>query len=108
MRNGPSWCLPFAWVGLVFCAAAGQVIVRALSTELFPTSQRGTAAGWLSLVETLGAAVGLGLLGLGSETPADIARMTSLLAVCVAIAGLSLLFLPETNRRELEAISHDT
>lgn len=105
--NGPGWCLPVGWIGLVFCATAGQVITRALSTELFPTSQRGTAAGWLSLVETLGAAVGLVLLGMRSETPADIARMTSLLAMAVFLAGLSLLLLPETNRRELEAISHD-
>lgn len=106
--NGPSWTLPIGWIGLVFCATAGQVITRALSTELFPTSQRGTAAGWLSLVETLGAAAGLALLSLDSETPADIARMTSLLAVAVFVAGLSLQLLPETRQRELEAISHDT
>lgn len=105
--NGPSWSLPLGWIGLVFCATAGQVILRALSTELFPTSQRGTAAGWLSLVETLGAAAGLALLSLDSETPADIARMTSLLAVAVFIAGLFLLLLPETKQRELETISQD-
>jgi MFS family permease len=105
--NGPGWSLPVAWIGLVFCATAGQVIVRALATEIFPTSQRGTAAGWLSLIDTLGAAVGLGLIGLASETPSDIAHTTSRLAVVVMFAGLSLLLLPETRRRELESISAD-
>jgi putative MFS transporter len=103
--NGPGWSLPLAWIGLVFCATAGQVIVRALATEIFPTSQRGTAAGWLSLVDTLGAAVGLGLIGLASETPADIAHATSRLALVVMLAGATLLLLPETRRRELESIS---
>jgi MFS family permease len=103
--HGPSWSLPIAFAAFVFCITAGHVVIRALSTELFPTSQRGTSAGWLALVDTIGAAAGLGLLGLGTQMPGQIARVTSLLAIAALVGGLSLLMLPETRRRELESIS---
>jgi MFS family permease len=103
--RGPGWALPLAFAGFVFCNTAGGVIVRALSTELFPTSHRGTSAGWVALVWTLGWAAGLGLVGLGTRAPEDIARLTSLLSASTLVAGLLLLVLPETNRRELEVLS---
>jgi len=105
--HGPGWSVPIAFVLLVFCATAGEVVVRAFSTELFPTSHRGTSSGWLALVQTLGVAAGLGLLGLGTHHPGDIARMTSLLAFVTLIGGFFLLLLPETSRRELEVISYE-
>jgi MFS family permease len=104
---GPAWVLPIAFAGFVFCDTAGGVIVRALSTELFPTSHRGTSAGWVSLVVTLGWAMGLGLVGLGTEHAGDIAHLTSRLSCTVLAAGALLLVLPETHRRELEALSHE-
>ncbi len=103
--RGPGWSLPFAWTLLVFCSTATEVVIRALSTELFPTSHRSAAAGWLSFVSTLGAAAGLVLVGLGTRAPGDLAQMISLLAFAVLIASVFLLLLPETSRRELEAIS---
>jgi putative MFS transporter len=103
--NGPGWTLPLAWTLFVFCSTAGDVIVRAFSTELFPTSHRGTSAGWLSLIQTVGWAGGLLLVGLGTNEPGDIARVTSLLSLAVLAAGLALLLLPETGGRELEMIS---
>ena len=103
--NGPGWTLPIGFAGFVFCATAGDVIVRAFSTELFPTSHRGTSAGWAQLLQTLGWAVGLGLVGLGTENVHDLARHTSALA-CVTIGAAALLLtLPETHRRELESLS---
>jgi putative MFS transporter len=105
--GGPGWSLPFAWTVLVFCATASDVVVRALSTEIFPTSHRSAAAGWLSFVSTIGAAAGLGLVGLGTRAPGDLARMISLLSLTMLDAGCFLFLLPETNRRELEAISPD-
>ncbi|MEO8603840.1 MAG: MFS transporter [bacterium] len=101
--HGPGWSLPIAWTLFVFCNTAGSVIVRAFSTELFPTSYRGTSAAWLSLIQTLGWAAGLALVSLGT----DIARTTSLIALVVLVAAFALLTLPETNQQELEAISHD-
>ena len=102
--HGPGWVLPIAWALFVFCNTAGGVIVRAFSTELFPTSYRGTSAAWLSLVQTVGWALGLALVSLiGGE----IATATSWISMVVAIAACALLALPETHQQELEAISHD-
>jgi len=103
--NGPGWVLPLAWTGFVFCNTAAGVVVRAFSTELFPTSHRGTAAAWLSLMQTLGWTAGLALVGQGTSEPGDIARMTSLVSLIVLVAGFALLLFPETRLRELEVIS---
>jgi putative MFS transporter len=105
--HGPSWSLPLAWIAFVFCNTAAGVIIRALSTELFPTSHRGTAAAWLALVQTLGWAAGLALVGAGTRAPGDIARMTGFTSLFVLAAGLAVLLLPETRQRELEEISHE-
>jgi len=82
-------------------------VVRAFSTELFPTSYRGTSAAWLSFVQAIGWVLGVWLVGLGTYSPTDIAHMTSLIALAVLGAAFALLALPETYRQELEAISHD-
>jgi MFS family permease len=105
--NGPSWVLPVAFACIVFSQTAGGTIVRALSTELFPTSQRGTASGWVTLMQTLGWALGLWLVGLGTHGPGDLARMTSLASFGVLASATALLLLPETHRRELETISSE-
>ena len=101
--HGPGWVLPIAWALFVFCNTAGGVMVRAFSTELFPTSYRGTSAAWLSLVQTIGWTIGLALVSLGS----DIARATSWISMVVLVAACALLTLPETSQQELETISHD-
>jgi MFS family permease len=106
-QGPPGWTVPVAWILFVFCGSAGDVIVRALSTELFPTSHRGTSAGWLLLIQTIGWVIGLFLVGLGVNGPGDLARMTSLLAFTCLLGALALLLLPETHRRELEAISDE-
>jgi MFS family permease len=104
--NGPSWALPIGFAGFVFCATAGEVIVRALSTELFPTSHRGTSTGWAQLLQTLGWAGGLMLIS-GAQNIHEIARYTSLLVPLTIVAAVLLFALPETHRRELEALSHE-
>lgn len=105
--QGPGWLVPLAWVVFVFCSTAQQTITRAIASELFPTSYRGTASGWNALVETLGAALGLAILALGPDVPGSIAWMTSLLAFALVAGGVILLLLPETGSRELEAISRE-
>jgi predicted MFS family arabinose efflux permease len=105
--NGPSLVLPLGFAGFIFCATAGGVIVRALSTELFPTSHRGTSTGWAQLLQVLGWAAGLTLAGIGSDTVRDIALRTSQLAFATVLAGALLLTLPETHRRELETLSRE-
>jgi putative MFS transporter len=105
--HGPGWSLAISWTLLVFCNTAGGAVVRAFSTELFPTSYRGTSAAWLSFVQAIGWALGVALVGLGTHAPGDIARMTSFVGLSVLGAAVALLALPETYRRELEMISHD-
>lgn len=105
--HGPGWSLPIAWAAFVFCNTAGGVVVRALSTELFPTSHRGTAAAWLSVVQTIGWAAGLAIVGAGTYDPGDIAAMTSRISLVVLVSAFMLLLLPETYRQELESISAD-
>lgn len=105
--RAPGILVPLAFVGFVFCSSAGRTILRAFSTELFPTSQRGTAAGWFALVDTLGAAGGLLLLGVGARQEGDVARLIPYLTSLVLLGGVALLFFPETGRRELEEISSD-
>lgn len=103
--NGPAWLLPICFVAIVFASSAGDVIVRAFSTELFPTSQRGASAGWLTLLQTIGWVSGLLLVGAGTWIEVPLPHMVSTVAVGVAGAGLLLLLLPETRARELEELS---
>lgn len=103
----PGVALPFLWAFLTVCSVSSNVTIRALATEVFPTSHRGTSGGWLSLVQTLGTAVGLGAVGLGLARGASLPFMVSALAALTAVAGAALFLLPETNRRELETISEE-
>lgn len=103
--NGPSWVLPVAFAGFVFCETSAAVVVRAFSSELFPTSHRGTSTGWAQMLQVLGWALGLWIVGIGSETLRDIVAHTSVLACTTVVAAALLLTLPETNQRELESLS---
>jgi putative MFS transporter len=103
--NGPGWSLPLCFVAIVFASSAGDVIVRAFSTELFPTSQRGASAGWLTLLQSIGWIAGLLLVGAGTWVEVPLPRMVSLVSLGLAGAGLLLLLLPETRQRELEELS---
>lgn len=105
--SGPGWTLPLSWAAFVFCNTAGGVVVRALSTELFPTSHRGTAAAWLSVMQTFGWALGLAIVGSSGYFHTDIATMTRLTSLVVLLSAFVLLLLPETYQQELEAISVD-
>jgi putative MFS transporter len=115
--NGSATVAVVAWVGIVFTATCGGVIVKALGGELFPTSYRSTAAGLRLVVATLG-----GFLGYQTESllyPAALASIAGTpgaeqLAHAVAISWmlpflvvplLTIFLLPETAGRELEEIS---
>jgi AAHS family 4-hydroxybenzoate transporter-like MFS transporter len=96
--------LPVLWGAAVLCNSAGDLVVKALAAELFATSHRGTASGWLILVQTLGWSTGLALVGVGTDSLADLPGVVSAVALASAGGALALLLLPETRRRELEAI----
>lgn len=95
-----------AWVLLLFCAMGGRLILRALATELFPTSQRGAASGLFSMLEALGSVAGL--LAIHYYRPDDIeglALAVPLVSTSTWLALLVLLRFPETRQRELEQIA---
>ena len=103
--RGPESSLVAVWGLGVLCTAAGDIVIRALSSELFGTSHRATAVAWLMFVQTLGWTLGLLLVGLFTETLEDLARAIAWISLALAVAGLCLLAAPETRQRELEAIS---
>ncbi len=103
--NGPGWVVPIGWIGFLFCSTGGRTILRALATELFPTEHRASASGILTVLDATGAAVGLFLMYLATAGDGDFVFITTALSFTVLIGGCVLFFFPETNQRELEAIS---
>ncbi len=103
--RGTGWMIPVAWVLFLFASQGGRVVLRAMATELFPTSARSSASGLYNILETSGAATGLFLLYMRSEGEGDLARLTPYLSTMVAVGGMVLFFFPETRQRELESIS---
>ncbi len=105
--SAPGWALAFLWVPMVFVITGGITISRALATELFPTSYRGTASGFLQLMDTLGAAAALFAISAMTVTGASAIPAVQVVVWISLLAALALLVLPETGRRELEDISDD-
>jgi MFS family permease len=105
--RGAGWLIPAAWIPAVFALSGGNTVIRALSTELFPTSSRGTATGWLMLVETGGAALALATLTRLTPAGESVAPLVTLLTTLTLGAAFVLMFLPETANRELEQISEE-
>ncbi len=103
--NSPGWAIPVLWGLLVFALLGANVIIRALSSELFPTSHRGTSTGMLTMMEAIGASGGLFLLGSLQETAGDLVEWLPLITTCTIIAGGVLLMFPETRQQELESTS---
>jgi len=105
--HGPSWALPLMWIPLIFSLTGTATIERALATELFPTSYRGTASGWLQLMEAVGRVSGLALVDWGTAAGGSSLPMIDWVVFGSLLAGLVVLLVPETGRRELETISAD-
>jgi MFS family permease len=103
--RGEGWLIPAAWIPAVFALSGGATVIRALSTELFPTSSRGTATGWLMLVETGGAAAALATVTRLTPAGESVASAVTLLSCLTLGAALVVLLLPETANKELEQIS---
>ncbi|MGH8903149.1 MAG: MFS transporter [Egibacteraceae bacterium] len=90
------------YLASLFAQSAYGTAVGALGAELFPTSSRATAAGWLNAAGILGAVGGLLTFGLlvdafGTFGPAALA-----VTVPMGLASLGYLLLPETRGLELE------
>jgi MFS family permease len=99
--------LAIFWIILSFGSVAANVMLRAIVTESFPTSQRSTAAGWMTLTGTVGAALGLWSISWGQSMGYSLPTVESIVSCFAIIAGLALFLLPETRGLELEEISDD-
>lgn len=82
-----------------------QVLHIALSTELFPTALRSTAAGVREAVSTLGSSFGLWILSSLYVVTSSHSDSITWILVLTPIAPIILLFVPETAGRELEEIT---
>jgi MFS family permease len=86
----------------IFMASAFAPATGALSTELFPTSLRATAAGVLTCAGVLGGVLGLLGFGLLIDLFDGFALAAIVIAVPVMAASCLFALLPETRGLELE------
>lgn len=101
---GPLLLIP-TWGAVVFCTSAGDIVLRALSIEIFPTAQRSSSSGWMLGIQTLGWTTGLFAVGFITDSIDDLTWALPLVGIGLGLGGLALLALPETRGLELEAIS---
>ncbi len=102
--QGPA-VLGLTWGFASLCTVSASLVIRTVTTELFPTSHRSTAAGWLVLVETVGWTSALLVVGAVAETGADLPGVIAAMAVALVVAAACLSFVPETRRVELETLA---
>jgi MFS family permease len=88
-------------LGILAASAYGPSF-GALSAELFPTSVRATAAGWLLAAGVVGAVAGLVAFGRLADVLASFGGAAVLIAAPVVVASLLFARLPETRGLELE------
>jgi len=88
-------------LGILAASAYGPSF-GALSAELFPTSVRATAAGWLLAAGVVGAVTGLVAFGRLADVLASFGGAAVLIAAPVVVASLLFTRLPETRGLELE------
>ncbi len=103
--TGPVWALLVGYVAGVTCGGLFAPAAGSLANELFPTSVRGSVAGWYIAAGVLGAVVGLLAFGAvadvgGTSHHVGLAAAAVFLPMMFASAFLRLL--PETKGREPE------
>src|SRR5262245_23722740 len=102
---GPPGWVAVPWTAMTFLSMATTVSVRTLATELFPTSLRGTGAGSLALLETIGVGTGLFLYAAAIGWFGSQSIALPFVALACLGAAASVYLVPETARRELEEVA---
>ena len=100
---------PLMWLGAFVAGTLGGLVYPALAvyrTELFPTGNRGRAAGLLTATALLGGIGGLLLMGTLLDRGWPHGRVIGLLAGAqLAVVVIVLRWYPETAHQELEALN---
>ena len=104
---GPGPVVAVPWTAMVFLNMATGVMLRALTTELFPTAFRSAAGGTQALLETLGVVAGLAAYSRLMAYFDHQGLVISLLAFLTLVSAAAIWLVPETARRELEQISQE-
>lgn len=100
------WMIPAFWLVGTLAASVTIPALGVYGPELFPTSLRGRANGWISVAGVAGSSVGLALAGLFADHFGRIGPGIAILAVCpLMVAGLVLALYPETAHLELEELN---
>ncbi len=102
---GPGSTIGISFMPFVFVLTGSSVLMRIISSELFPTTSRNTALGWETLCETIGAALGFALVGALTSESASIAPAAVVVSAVTVLGVIVIWLLPETAGRELEATS---
>ncbi len=101
---GGPWGLWPGFAGMVFFQGGKMTIIRAWAAELFPTSFRGAAAGWLTAAGALGGMGGLALAGVLAPRLGGIHLALAVVSGAGVLAAIAVAaWLPETRGLELEA-----
>lgn len=104
--NVSSTWVPVAWVTLMVAYFCSDVILTALSSELFPTSYRSTAAKAVGIIANMGAIMGLLFEGLLYQWTGSHAAAISVMMVMLVMTIICVyFFIPETATQNLDAIS---
>lgn len=95
------------WLSL-FAGGAFTPPAGSLNAELFPTSQRATAAGWVTASNVLGAVAGLVLFGILADVFEAFSLAAVIIGLPVVLAATLYSRLPETRGREPEEIAPES
>lgn len=105
--GGPAALAAGYWLGL-FAGGAFTPSAGSLNAELFPTSQRATAAGWVTASNVLGAVAGLVLFGVLVDAFEAFSTAAVVVGLPVVLAAALYTRLPETRNREPEEVTPET
>lgn len=107
--SGTSGALLAGYLLGVVCQGSYGIAMGALSAEVFPTSTRATAAGWLTAATVVGGVAGLAAFGvLSDRLGASFFAAATALAVPMAATAALFTLLPETRGLELEESAPDS
>jgi MFS family permease len=100
--SGTSAAVVCGYLLAILAASAYGPAAGAQATELFPTSVRGSVAGWLAAAGVAGAVAGLVTFGALADRLGSFGAAAVTLSIPVALAALLFALLPETRGMEPE------